>query len=54
MYDEYGFSNGVENPYTRQKTTVTIRVDKETVDCFKNLSAEIKNSLPTADECISY
>jgi DNA-damage-inducible protein J len=32
----------VENPYVRQKTTITIRLDKETVDYFKNLSAEIK------------
>ena len=42
MRDEYDFSKGEKNPYIRpQKTTVTIRLDNETVDYFKALSAEI-------------
>ena len=42
MRDEYDFSSGVKNPYTRQqKTTVTIRLDKTTVEYFKSLSEEV-------------
>lgn len=42
MRDEYDFSEGVKNPYVKpQKTTVTIRLDKSTVEYFKALSAEI-------------
>ena len=33
MRDEYDFSAGVKNPYFKpQKATVTIRLDKATVD----------------------
>jgi len=42
MRDEYDFSNGVKNPYTKQaKTTVTIRLDKATVEYFKNLAEQV-------------
>lgn len=42
MRDEYDFSKGVKNPYARpQKTTVTIRLDKETVEYFKGISEEV-------------
>lgn len=42
MQDEYDFSEGVKNPYIKpQKTTVTIRLDKATVDYFKGLSKEV-------------
>lgn len=42
MQDEYDFSEGVKNPYIKpQKTTVTIRLDKATVDYFKGLSEEV-------------
>lgn len=42
MRDEYDFSSGVKNPYTKQqKTTVTIRLDKTTVEYFKSLSEEV-------------
>ena len=41
MRDEYDFSDGVKNPYIKpQKATVTIRLDKATVDYFKSLSEE--------------
>ena len=41
MRDEYDFSSGVKNPYVKpQKTTITIRLDKATVDYFKSLSEE--------------
>ena len=41
MRDEYDFSDGVKNPYVKpQKATVTIRLDKATVDYFKSLSEE--------------
>lgn len=42
MQDEYDFSEGIKNPYIKpQKTTVTIRLDKATVDYFKGLSEEV-------------
>lgn len=42
MREEYDFSKGIKNPYARpQKTTVTIRLDKDTVDYFKTLAAEV-------------
>lgn len=42
MRDEYDFSEGIKNPYTRpQKSTITIRLDKVTVDYFKKMSEEI-------------
>lgn len=42
MRDEYDFSDGKKNPYVKQKKiTVTIRLDRDTVDYFKELSAEI-------------
>lgn len=42
MRDEYDFSNGVKNPYMKQaKTTVTIRLDKSTVEYFKNLAEQV-------------
>lgn len=42
MREEYDFSEGIKNPYVRpQKTTVTIRLDKTTVDYFKRLSEEV-------------
>ena len=42
MREEYDFSEGIKNPYIKsQKTTVTIRLDKATVDYFKGLSEEV-------------
>jgi hypothetical protein len=42
MRKEYDFSEGVKNPYVKpQKITVTMRLDKTTVDYFKELSAEV-------------
>ncbi|MDL2290556.1 BrnA antitoxin family protein [Desulfovibrio sp. OttesenSCG-928-F20] len=42
MRDEYDFSDGVKNPYAKQpKATVTIRLDKATVDYFKGLSEQV-------------
>ncbi len=36
MREEYDFSSGIKNPYARtQKTTVTIRLDKKTVEYLK-------------------
>ena len=41
MRSEYDFSEGVKNPYARApKTTVTIRLDKETVAYFKVLAEQ--------------
>ena len=41
MREEYDFSEAVKNPYAKpQKTTVTIRLDKSTVDYFKALSEQ--------------
>lgn len=42
MREEYDFSKAVKNPYIRpEKTTVTIRLDKTTVEYFKGISEEI-------------
>jgi uncharacterized protein (DUF4415 family) len=42
MREEYDFSEGIKNPYVKpQKATVTIRLDKATVDYFKGLSEEV-------------
>lgn len=42
MRNEYDFSDGVKNPYAKQpKTTVTIRLDKATVDYFKSLADQV-------------
>lgn len=42
MRDEYDFSKGERNPYTKApKTTITIRLDLATVEYFKSLSEEI-------------
>lgn len=42
MLDEYDFSEGVKNPYVKPpKTTVTIRLDTETVTYFKNLAERV-------------
>ncbi len=42
MRDEYDFSEGVKNPYAKKlKTSVTIRLDKATVDYFKELSEDM-------------
>jgi predicted DNA binding CopG/RHH family protein len=42
MREEYDFSEGVKNPYIKpQKITVSIRLNKTTVDYFKGLSEEV-------------
>ena len=42
MRDEYDFSEGIKNPYAKPpKATVTIRLDKATVDYFKDLSEQV-------------
>ncbi|TNG94781.1 BrnA antitoxin family protein [Testudinibacter sp. TR-2022] len=44
MKPEYDFSNAVKNPYAKNlksKKVVTIRIDDESVDYFKQLSKEM-------------
>ena len=42
MKKEYDFSKGKKNPYSAAlKKQVTIRLDTETIDYFKNLSEDI-------------
>lgn len=42
MKEEYDFSNSVKNPYTKKlKRQITIRIDNETINYFKELSAEL-------------
>lgn len=42
MRDEYDFSEGIKNPYARApKATITIRLDKTTIDYFKELSEQV-------------
>ncbi|NJP10750.1 MAG: BrnA antitoxin family protein [Leptolyngbyaceae cyanobacterium RU_5_1] len=41
MRDEYDFSESVQNPYLKKlKKQVTIRLEEEVVDYFKQLSEE--------------
>ena len=42
MRKEYNFSNSVKNPYTKKlKKQVTIRLEKDTIEYFKKLAAEV-------------
>jgi predicted DNA binding CopG/RHH family protein len=42
MRKEYDFSNGTRNPYAKRlKQSVTMRVDRSTVDYFKALASEL-------------
>jgi uncharacterized protein (DUF4415 family) len=42
MRKEYDFSEGKRNPYARQlKQSVTMRIDRSTVEYFKGLAGEI-------------
>ena len=42
MKKEYDFSNSVKNPYIKKiKKQISIRIEKETVEYFKKLAAEI-------------
>jgi predicted DNA binding CopG/RHH family protein len=41
MKKEYDFSKSLKNPYLKKlKKQITIRLDNDTVDYFKNLSTE--------------
>jgi predicted DNA binding CopG/RHH family protein len=41
MRKEYDFSNSKKNPYTKMlKKQITIRIEEETIDYFKELAAE--------------
>ncbi len=42
MKKEYNFSNSVKNPYIKKlKKQISIRLEKDTIEYFKKLSAEI-------------
>ncbi len=42
MRSEYDFSQGVKKPYVKPaKATVTIRLDKATVEYFKGLAEQV-------------
>jgi predicted DNA binding CopG/RHH family protein len=42
MKKEYDFSQSIKNPYTKKlKKQITIRIENETIDYFKNLAIEI-------------
>lgn len=56
MKQEYDFSNGQKNPYTKKLTEqITIKLDTETIDYFKrisegaNISYQVLISLYLAD-----
>lgn len=41
MRDNYDFSKSVKNPYSKKlKKQVTIRLDEDTIDYFKNMAEE--------------
>lgn len=42
MKKEYDFSNSIKNPYRKKlKKQISIRVEKETIEYFKQLSIEL-------------
>ncbi len=42
MRKEYNFTESIKNPYTRKlKKQITIRLEKETIDYFKELAMEV-------------
>jgi len=42
MKNEYNFSNSIKNPYIKKlKKQISIRLEKDTIDYFKELSTEI-------------
>lgn len=42
MKKEYDFDNSIKNPYIKKlKKQISIRIEKETVEYFKKLAAEI-------------
>jgi len=42
MRSEYDFSNSRKNPYAKAlKKQVTIRIDEDTIDYFKNLAEDL-------------
>ena len=42
MKKEYDFSNSIKNPYIKKlKKQISIRVEKETIEYFKQLSIEL-------------
>jgi len=42
MKKEYDFSDSVKNPYIKKlKKQISIRIEKDTVEYFKNLALEI-------------
>ncbi len=41
MKKEYDFSNSIKNPYAKKlKKQITIRIDVNTINYFKNMSAD--------------
>ena len=41
MRDEYDFSKGIKNPYTKKrKKQISINLEESSIDYFKNESAE--------------
>ena len=41
MRDNYNFSNSIKNPYSKKlKKQVTIRLDEDTIEYFKNMAEE--------------
>ena len=41
MRENYDFSNGVKNPYAKKlKSQITIKIDNDTIDYFKENAAE--------------
>ena len=42
MREEYDFSKGIKNPYTRKlKTKISINVDNEVIEYFKSQSMDL-------------
>ena len=42
MKDNYNFSKGIKNPYAKKlKKQITIRIDADTIDYFKEQASEV-------------
>lgn len=53
MLDEYDFSKARKNPYAKAlKKQITINIDSNTIDYFKEQSEAVGNSVSDADQSI--
>ena len=53
MRDDYDFSNGIKNPYAdKLKKQITIRLDDEVINYFKNMAEETGMPYQNIKDCV--